>query len=1099
MKKDEIIEAQAKELAKLRAVDSDSNPSAFSIPESEISDETVSRENSHLNPKNAKQIDEWFTSMGNNEAPLKVRKIPATTKPSTTNESGHETDTRKTMDQPDENLSVEEAEYLDECLEGEDPLAAECDSEQLCPKSPAFTDDTESSEDDQPPSSDGNQTSDPEQKKKYFFLADYMVKKYTRQKTGLCINHKKKVPEKDSGNTLVEVLECLWNFIEPHICQEIDSYTTNQNYIPSGSYHHPSPPPGGQFPSRGPEEVRYGCLGDFPTPAVRKTVGTVKWPIFRLLLGYTSISRGHKRRVPDLPRKPSSKPPSLAIHPSALPRNHVGVALPSLYQRSSATTRSPGEFRNPGGEPIVTWRISTDKRPPTPATRGYNALGWQSRSTTSSYQRSPATAKPPVSLGSLAVNHPSRLRIPASNRPTLSPTPSASTDRQDVLGCQEDIQKDNGTFGLMRDSKVDLNNVSNEVHQMTDSSATVVANVAISKEVMNVQLGIRNALAAAEWDTGLNDATVEDKQSSGGMKWFQRQMSPNPSVSVQLSNNRKRIRSSTSFTQWGATANTAKEHGPVEELIRQVAELTATVKQLQSDLKAKDAIIAELQRDQREQLTPKNSTNVAQNPQTAMDLSPSHCSNDSFTMTIRDPKVATQVAAWIEPNGTGLTAAKPKDKAEPVERPPTSPNNPGLNDNPATPNTPATAPTKPGTPENGLPTPEKVADQPRPPRRNPPRRRLPPERYRNDAPPPHKPPTARTPGRSRNHSGTNLDLKQVLSGHPGSAVPSDPDPIQDPPGHLGPAVPSGKSHLKPRSLPHRDHKGPIPSNPSTASPTTTAAKTTTVEPPKCGPSALQNADPQPSAPRRNPARRRLQPERYPGNLYNSHKPLSAQERRNAAAYDKMVAIRDRMATPPTAGPSGRNHPPPPTSNPGPTQDPPGHLGPVVPSVGAPSNRKPAGDRHGRVDLGAGRTMEAAETEIQKLPGTVGTSDLSGSRDPSEPPVGPLGPSGFPGTQVTSRTTKRSSKPPRTTGGQSLTTTEPPNHKTINTPDPPGLAGTTSTLKVIQPGRGHLGPLGFPGTRVVSPTPSDPHQHAHNHDQPGRKSPHLGPPFPEPER
>lgn len=104
MKKDEIIEAQAKELAKLRAVDSDSNPSAFSIPESEISDETVSRENSHLNPKNAKQIDEWFTSMGNNEAPLKVRKIPATTKPSTTNESGHETDT--SMKSADSNQSL---------------------------------------------------------------------------------------------------------------------------------------------------------------------------------------------------------------------------------------------------------------------------------------------------------------------------------------------------------------------------------------------------------------------------------------------------------------------------------------------------------------------------------------------------------------------------------------------------------------------------------------------------------------------------------------------------------------------------------------------------------------------------------------------------------------------------------------------------------------------------------------------------------------------------------------------------------------------------------------------------------------------------------
>nr|XP_029734562.1 serine/arginine repetitive matrix protein 1-like [Aedes albopictus] len=183
------------------------------------------------------------------------------------------------------------------------------------------------------------------------------------------------------------------------------------------------------------------------------------------------------------------------------------------------------------------------------------------------------------------------------------------------------------------------------------------------------------------------------------------------------------------------------------------------------------------------------------------------------------------------------------------------------------------------------------------------------------------------------------------------------------------------------------------------------------------------------------------------------------------------------------------------------------YGAYPPAVGAPSNRKPAGDRHGRVDLGAGRMMEAAETEIQKLPGTVGTSDHSGSRDPSEPPVGPLGPSGFPGTQVTSRTTKRSSKPPRTTGGQSPTTTEPPNHKTINTPDPrprrdhidpQGLDPPTLDL-YIQPGRGHLGPLGFPGTRVVSPTPSDPHQHAHNHDQPGRKSPHLGPPFPEPER
>nr|XP_029723891.1 collectin-12-like [Aedes albopictus] len=204
-----------------------------------------------------------------------------------------------------------------------------------------------------------------------------------------------------------------------------------------------------------------------------------------------------------------------------------------------------------------------------------------------------------------------------------------------------------------------------------------------------------------------------------------------------------------------------------------------------------------------------------------------------------------------------------------------------------------------------------------------------------------------------------------------------------------------------------------------------------------------------------------------------------------------------------------------------------------PSVGAPSNRKPEGDRHGRADLGvigkkpairsipsgsrgavqpeAGRGPAwtdrprrrqddgSSRNRNPKTTGTVGTSDLSGSRDPSEPPVGPLGPSGFPGTQVTSRTTKRSSKPPRTTGGQSPTTTEPPNHKTINTPDPP------------RPRRDHIDhqghstrswaprPSRIPGTRVVSPTPSDPHQHAHNHDQPGRKSPHLGPPFPEPER
>lgn len=42
----------------------------------------------------------------------------------------------------------------------------------------------------------------------------------------------------------------------------------------------------------------------------------------------------------------------------------------------------------------------------------------------------------------------------------------------------------------------------------------------------------------------------------------------------------------------GARLEAAKEHGPTEELVRQVAELTATVKQLQANLKAKDSIIA---------------------------------------------------------------------------------------------------------------------------------------------------------------------------------------------------------------------------------------------------------------------------------------------------------------------------------------------------------------------------------------------------------------------------------------------------------------------------------------------------------------------------
>ncbi|XP_062703558.1 collagen alpha-2(VIII) chain-like [Aedes albopictus] len=118
-----------------------------------------------------------------------------------------------------------------------------------------------------------------------------------------------------------------------------------------------------------------------------------------------------------------------------------------------------------------------------------------------------------------------------------------------------------------------------------------------------------------------------------------------------------------------------------------------------------------------------------------------------------------------------------------------------------------------------------------------------------------------------------------------------------------------------------------------------------------------------------------------------------------------------------------------------------------------------------------------------------------TRTPGGPP-GPLGLPWDPSDKSYHKTILQTTTNHRRAEPHHHGTTKPQNHQY---PGPPGLAGITSTLKVNQPGRGHLGPLGFPGTRVVSPTPSDPHQHAHNHDQPGRKSPHLGPPFPEPER
>lgn len=48
------------------------------------------------------------------------------------------------------------------------------------------------------------------------------------------------------------------------------------------------------FPAVVPKKSDTGASEIFPL----RPVGTVKWPIFRLLLGYTSISRGHKTPSP---------------------------------------------------------------------------------------------------------------------------------------------------------------------------------------------------------------------------------------------------------------------------------------------------------------------------------------------------------------------------------------------------------------------------------------------------------------------------------------------------------------------------------------------------------------------------------------------------------------------------------------------------------------------------------------------------------------------------------------------------------------------------------------------------------------------------------
>nr|XP_019545915.1 leucine-rich repeat extensin-like protein 5 [Aedes albopictus] len=139
----------------------------------------------------------------------------------------------------------------------------------------------------------------------------------------------------------------------------------------------------------------------------------------------------------------------------------------------------------------------------------------------------------------------------------------------------------------------------------------------------------------------------------------------------------------------------------------------------------------------------------------------------------------------------------------------------------------------------------------------------------------------------------------------------------------------------------------------------------------------------------------------------------------------------------------------------------------------PSNRKPAGDRHGRVDLSVGRTMEAAETETRKLP--EGTSDPSGRQYPSGKPPPPT-------KQPPKTTTKPGRTPKETSSGLWIPTFNPvvgtsglsdfrdPSSKTY-----PKRPPTNTPHNLDQPGRTKLslppdtGPLH--STRSWAPRPS----------------------------
>lgn len=62
---------------------------------------------------------------------------------------------------------------------------------------------------------------------RFRFLANLYVKNYTRQKNGVCINAKKNIPEVITGNSIPEVLQCIWDIVKPYLRREVDVAEAN--------------------------------------------------------------------------------------------------------------------------------------------------------------------------------------------------------------------------------------------------------------------------------------------------------------------------------------------------------------------------------------------------------------------------------------------------------------------------------------------------------------------------------------------------------------------------------------------------------------------------------------------------------------------------------------------------------------------------------------------------------------------------------------------------------------------------------------------------------------------------------------------------------